>query len=292
MRYFAAVAKRGSFTRGAQDLHVAQQAVSQQVKALEQLLGVALLRRSSRGVELTSEGAVFLAECRRVLAAADRASRRVQAAARGEAGTLRLVYTAASAYETVPALLTYMGEKYPLLKVDAREVFGSDVPDLVRDGDCDVALAPMTTYPRELRQQTIRREVVRLVVGEKHRLADSDTVDLANLQQERFELWPRDMSPGFYDAIVGACRAAGFEPQADPHGAGSTVWGYIADGRGIGLMVSSLSERLPRDVKLLDLAPPRPMLAINAVWRRDNTAPAIKRFLESAKELAKEHHWS
>jgi DNA-binding transcriptional LysR family regulator len=100
------------------------------------------------------------------------------------------------------------------------------------------------------------------------------------------------MSPGFYDAIVGACRAAGFEPQADPHGAGSTVWGYIADGRGIGLMVSSLSERLPRDVKLLDLAPPRPMLAINAVWRRDNTAPAIKRFLESAKELAKEHHWS
>jgi DNA-binding transcriptional LysR family regulator len=117
-------------------------------------------------------------------------------------------------------------------------------------------------------------------------------VDLAALRDERFELWPRDMSPGWFDAIVGACRAAGFEPKTDPHGAGSTVWGYIADGRGIGLMVSSLSERLPRRVKLIDLTPPRPMIALNAVWRRDNKAPAIKRLLETAKELGAEHHWS
>jgi DNA-binding transcriptional LysR family regulator len=90
MRYFTAVAERSSFTGAARELHVAQQAVSQQVKALEQLLGVTLLERSSRRVKLTAEGVVFLADCRRVLAGADRAARRVQAAARGEAGTLRL----------------------------------------------------------------------------------------------------------------------------------------------------------------------------------------------------------
>ena len=100
------------------------------------------------------------------------------------------------------------------------------------------------------------------------------------------------MSPGFYDAIVGACRAAGFEPQADEHGAGSTVWGYIAQGRGIGLMVSSLIERLPRGVALVDLAPPRPMLTVNAVWQQDNDLPAIERFFEAARELAQELHWS
>jgi len=83
MRYFKAVAERGSFTEAARELHVAQQAVSQQVKALEQLLGVTLLERSSRQVKLTPEGVVFLADCRRVLAGADRSARRVQAAARG-----------------------------------------------------------------------------------------------------------------------------------------------------------------------------------------------------------------
>src|SRR5262245_47947862 len=164
MRYFRAVAERGSFTGAARELHVAQQAVSQQVKALEQLLGVTLLERSSRKVSLTPEGTVFLADCRRVLAGADRAARRVQAAARGEAGTLRLVYTLVSAFETVPVLLARLAKDYPLLKVEAREVFGSDVDSLLRDGDSDLALAPLTTYPEDPLQRTVRREVLRVAV--------------------------------------------------------------------------------------------------------------------------------
>jgi DNA-binding transcriptional LysR family regulator len=292
MRYFTAVAERGSFTAAAKELHVAQQAVSQQVKALEQLLGVTLLERSSRRVTLTPEGVVFLADCRRVLAGADRAARRVQAAARGEAGTLRLVYTLVSAFETVPVLLAKLDKDYPLLKVDTREVFGSDVATLLRDGDCDLALAPLTSYPDDVRQRTIRREVVRVAVAEHHRLADSDQIELHRLRDETLELWPHEMAPGYHNAIIAACRTAGFEPQVDQHGAGSTVWGYIAQGRGVGLVVSSLLEQLPRGVKLLDLTPPRPMLTVNAVWRHDHEIPVIERFLETAKRLAQERQWA
>jgi DNA-binding transcriptional LysR family regulator len=292
MRYFATVAKRGSFTRAAEELHVAQQAVSQQVRALEQQLGVTLLERSSRRVTLTPEGEVFLADCRRVLAGADRAARRVQAAARGEAGTVRLAYTLVSAFETVPVLLARLGKDYPLLKVETREIFGSDVPTLLGDGTCDLALAPLTTYPEDLRQRTIRREVVRLAVAESHRLADSEQIELARLSDETLELWPREMAPGYHDAIVAACRTAGFEPKVDRRGAGATVWGYIAQGRGVGLVVSSLIEQLPRGVKLVDLAPPRPMLTVNAVWRRDHEIPAVERVLSAARLVAKDRHWS
>jgi DNA-binding transcriptional LysR family regulator len=292
MRYFATVAKRGSFTRAAEELHVAQQAVSQQVRALEQQLGVTLLERSSRRVTLTPEGDVFLADCRRVLAGADRAARRVQAAARGEAGTVRLAYTLVSAFETVPVLLARLGKDYPLLKVETREIFGSDVPTLLGDGTCDLALAPLTTYPEDLRQRTIRREVVRLAVAESHRLADSEQIELARLSDETLELWPREMAPGYHDAIVAACRTAGFEPKVDRRGAGATVWGYIAQGRGVGLVVSSLIEQLPRGVKLVDLAPPRPMLTVNAVWRRDHEIPAVERVLSAARLVAKDRHWS
>jgi len=291
MRYFTAVAESGSFTAAARQLHVAQQAVSQQVKALEQLLGVTLLERGSRRVGLTPEGVVFLTDCRRVLAGADRAARRVQAAARGEAGTLRLVYTLVSAFETVPLLLALMDEDYPLLEVEAREVFGCDIATLLLDGDCDLALAPLTSYPDDLRQRTLRREVIRVAVGEGHQLAESGQVELAALHNETLELWPHEMAPGYNDAILAACRTAGFEPKIDHHGAGSTVWGYIADGRGIGLVVSSLIEQLPRGVKLLDLTPPRPMLTVNAVWRQEPQLPAIERFFECAKRLARERHW-
>jgi DNA-binding transcriptional LysR family regulator len=292
MRYFTAVAERGSFTRAAQDLHVAQQAVSQQVKALEQLLGVTLIDRSSRRVKLTPEGVVFLADCRRVLAGADRAAQRVQAAARGEAGTLRLVYTLVSAFETVPLLLDRLDKEFPLLEVEAREVFGRDVATLLLEGGSDLALAPLTSYPDEIRQRTIRREVVRVAVADGHRFAGKTQVELAGLRNETLELWPHEMAPGYYDAMVAACRAAGFHPKIDSHGAGSTVWGYIAEGRGVGLVVSSLIEQLPRGVRLVDLAPPRPMLTVNAVWRHDLELPAITRFFESAKRLANEHHWA
>src|SRR5262249_33038786 len=138
MRYFATVVERGSFTAAAQELHVAQQAVSQQVKALEQTLGVALLVRSPRHVTVTREGEIFLADCRRVLADADRATERVQAAARGEAGTLRLVYTLVSAFDTIPVILDRLGTDLPHVKVDAREVYGCDVAALLLDGDCDI----------------------------------------------------------------------------------------------------------------------------------------------------------
>jgi DNA-binding transcriptional LysR family regulator len=292
MRYFTAVAESGSFTSAARELHVAQQAVSQQVKALERLLGVTLLERSSRRIKLTPEGLVFLDDCQRVLAGADRATRRVQAAARGEAGTLRLAYTLASAFDTVPQLLDRLDRDYPLLKVDAREVFGSEVGTLLRDGGCDFALAPLTSYPEDIRQRTIRREVVRVAVGEQHRFADEEQIELAWLRDETLELWPHEMAPGYYDAIVGACRMAGFEPKVDQHGAGATVWGYIAEGRGVGLVVSSLIEQLPRGVRLLDLAPPRPMLTVNAVWRRDVQLPTLERFFETAKQLARERHWA
>jgi DNA-binding transcriptional LysR family regulator len=292
MRYFTAVAEQGSFTGAARELHVTQQAVSQQVKALEGLLGVTLLERSSRRVKLTPEGVVFLADCRRVLAGADRAARRVQAAARGEAGTLRLAYTLVSAFETMPLLLARLERDYPLLKVDAREVFGSDVGTLLRDGRCDLALAPLTSYPDDIRQRTVRREVVRVAVGEQHRLADREQIELAAPRGESLELWPHEMAPGYYDAIIAACRTAGFEPKVDQHGAGSTAWRYIAEGRGVGLVVSSLIEQLPRGVTLVDLAPPRPMLTINAVWRRDHEPPAIDRFFETANRLAQERRWA
>jgi len=90
--------------------------------ALERSLGVTLLRRTPRRVELTAEGELFLADCRRVLAAADRAARRVQAAARGEVGTLRLSYTLTTVWETIPKLLARLAQAHPQVKVEAREV--------------------------------------------------------------------------------------------------------------------------------------------------------------------------
>jgi DNA-binding transcriptional LysR family regulator len=291
IRCFVIVAERSSFTAAAEDLHIAQQAVSQQIKALERTLGVTLLQRTSRKVQLTPEGVVFLADARRLLASADRAVSRVQAAARGEAGTVRLAYTLTTAYDTVPTMLATANDLAPQLKIDAREVFGGDLVDLFDAEQFDLAVAPKTSYPRGLRQRLIRQETFRLAVAEDHPLVSREQVPLSALQHERFELWPRAMAPGFYDAVAAACRGAGFEHDRDEQAAGSTVWGNIARGRGVALVVSSLIEQLPRGVRLVDLASPPVKLAITAVWRTGNHQPAVARLVDITTRLAKERSW-
>jgi DNA-binding transcriptional LysR family regulator len=291
LRAFVAVAERSSFTAAAQELHIAQQAVSQQIKALETTLGVTLLRRTSRRVELTPEGAVFLADARRVLTNADRAVSRVQAAARGEAGTVRLAYTLTTVYDTIPMVVATLNQTLPQVKIDAREVFGGDLVSLFDAERCDLALAPKTTYPPVIRQRPIRHEPFRIAVSEHHPLADRTQIQLSELSGERFEFWPREMAPGYYDAVEEACHAAGFEPDRDEQAAGSTVWGNIAHGRGVGLVVSSLIEQLPRGLRLVDLIPPPPRLTITAVWAHRNDHPAIDRLLDITTRLASDRGW-
>jgi DNA-binding transcriptional LysR family regulator len=290
LRTFAAVAQRRSFTRAADDLHIAQQAVSQQIMALERSLGVTLLRRTPRHVELTAEGTVFLADCRRVLAAADRAARRVKAAARGEAGTLRFAYTLTTVWETVPKLLTRLAEAHPQVNVEAREVFGADIPELLLAERFDLALAPMTSYPDGFHCRTVRREPLRLALSSTDPLARRNRIGLATVADRLFEVWPRDMAPGFYDTVVGTCRTAGFEPRLDEQAAGNTVWGNLARGRGVALINASLAEQLPRGISLVELAEPTATLTYVAAWHQDER-PLIQRALQAAAQLANEAGW-
>jgi len=290
LRTFAAVAQRRSFTRAAADLHIAQQAVSQQIKALERSLGVTLLQRTPRRVELTPEGAVFLADSRRVVAAADRAGRRVKAAARGEVGTLRLIYTLTTVWDTIPRLLARLAADHPELKVEAREALGADIPELLLSGRCDLALAPTASYPRGFRTRTVRREPLRIALSDTDPLSRRAQLELAALADRLFELWPREMAPGFYDAVMGTCRAGGFEPTLDVQAAGNTVWGNIARGRGVALINASLAEQLPRGITLVELAQPRATLNYDAIWL-EAAPPIIERTLDVATRLAKENDW-
>ena len=290
LRTFVAVARRRSFTRAAEDLHIAQQAVSQQIRALERALGVTLLRRTPRRVQLTGEGAVFLADSQRVLAAADRAARRVKDAARGELGTLRLAYTLTTVWDTLPQLLSRLAEVHPQVKVQPREVFGADIPELLLGERFDLAIAPMTSYPRGFRSQAVRREPVRIALSDADPLSRRKRLKLTTLADRPFELWPGEMAPGFYDAVIGTCRAAGFDPTIDEQATGNTVWGNIARGRGVALINASISQQLPRGIRLVDLEQPAATLTYDAVWHQDELPP-IRRALETAAQLADIGHW-
>jgi DNA-binding transcriptional LysR family regulator len=291
MRYVVAVARERSFSRAAETLHVAQQAVSQQVRLVEQGLGIELFERTNRGVAITPAGEVFVQEARRTLNAADRVGPRAQAAARGEAGTLRIAYTLATVYETLPALLDALAAEQPELKLRPQEVFGVDVEDLVQSERFDLALAPRIALGPGLDHRAVRREDFAVAVAEDHPLSGREHVTLREFAGQVLQVWPREMSPGYYDAVLAACRGAGFEPKVAEQAAGSTVWGDIAHGDGFGLVVTSLGVQLPAGLRLVGLEPSVPTLIIDLIWSAEHRTPGIERLLEVAERLAAESDW-
>jgi hypothetical protein len=161
-------------------------------------------------------------------------------------GTLRLAYTLATVYETLPALVDALTAEHPEVKVRPREVFAEDIARMLDDGRIDLALAPQVDLPAGGDQRLVRREPFVAAVAESHPLAAAQDIPLATLADETIELWPASMSPGYHDAVVDACRDAGFEPRLDEQGAGSAVWGTIARDQGAGLVVASMRSQLPR----------------------------------------------
>ena len=179
---------------------------------------------------------------------------------------------------------------HPQVKIEAREVFGADIPELLLAERYDLAIAPMTSYPKGVHSRTLRREPLRIALSNTDPLARRKRIELATLAGRLFEVWPRDMAPGFYDTVVGTCRTAGFEPRLDEQAAGNTVWGNLARGRGVALINASLAEQLPRGITLLELTQPAATLTYDAVWHQGER-PLIQRSLDVAAQLGNDAGW-
>jgi DNA-binding transcriptional LysR family regulator len=291
MRYVVAVAHEHNFTRAAEQLHVAQQALSQQVRAVEKMLGAELFDRASRPVKLTPAGVIFVQEAKRVLSASERLVERTNAAARGELGKVRLAYTFAIAYETLPILLEAFAHDTRHVKVASREMYGADMLFYLREDKLDLALMPRAELEDDLARQEVRREPLIVALPERHALASAPQIDLADLREEFFQGWPTSLAPGYNAAVLAACHAAGFDPKVDETSTGSTAWNNIAAGRGVALVVASAARQVPRGIALVRLASPKAHIVLDALWPRDNELPAVRRLLQTIRRVSAERKW-
>jgi DNA-binding transcriptional LysR family regulator len=140
LRYFVAVAEALNFTKAAMRLRVAQPAVSRQVADLEDELGVDLLRRTSRGVQLTAEGKLFLEESRAILQRADESVTKVRALARGELGELQVGYVPPLDLHILPRALGEFQTTTPGVKVVLHDLGSDELCDELRNGTLHLAV--------------------------------------------------------------------------------------------------------------------------------------------------------
>jgi DNA-binding transcriptional LysR family regulator len=240
LEYFAAVARHRHFTRAAEALYVTQPALSQQIRRLEAELGLALLRRTSRGVELTAAGADLLGHAERVLAEVAAARAVMDRHTGVSRGVVRVAATAADAARLPEALAGFHAD-HPGIQIALRQGSAAEVVALVRRGAVDVAVLALTDEPAGVVTTPLADEPLRVAVGVDDELAGA-TLALDALRGRAFIL--AEPGTALRATVLAATQAAGFSPLplfevGDP----ATVRYLVRAGLGIALVPASWLER-------------------------------------------------
>ena len=279
--YFTTVAQRLNFSRAADELHVAQPAISQQIKVLQRELGVQLFDRVGGKVALTQAGEALLPHANRILAAVETARHVVTELGTLTRGTASLGAPPTVSGQLLPALLARFKRTYPGLEVTLREAGTERLLKLIEAGELDLAIVVTDRLPAVVEQQPFLQEHYVLAVSAHHPLAKARGVRLADLAGEPFILFPDSYK--LREVTLAACRTAGFEPKvALDGGAMQSALEFVAAGLGVAL-VPELALRRARGVRGVPIADQNLARNLGVVWRKGHylspAARALRDFL-------------
>src|SRR6478609_8730337 len=286
LRYFVAVAEECHFGRAAQRLHIAQPPLSQQIKQLETELGVQLLTRSTRRVDLTPAGEQYLERARSILASVDAARDEAQLIRDGRMGRVTIGFTGSATYELLPSMSRLLRTELPDLELDLRGelLTPSQVAGLV-DGTLDIGfLRPPVQVP-EVEVHPLRREPLVVVLPETHAQVGRAQVALADLAEEPFITYPSQHRSVVHDAVLDACQTAGFTPRATEVAETSTLVSFVAAGLGVALVPESVQHLRITGAVYRPLADTTPTVELAVATRRGETSPAVQQVLAVARRL-------
>lgn len=290
LRYFVAVAEELSFTRAAVRLHLSQPPLSQQIRALEEDLGVRLLERTKRHVALTEPGRVFLDQARQILAKVDEARSQVNAAAAGYSGQLRLAYSVSvSFHPALPQTLLRYSQIAPRVSLQLSEMYTEPQYAALLGGQIDVGFVrDEPAHPqaaRGIRLNVIDREPLLLALPTGHPLAGRSSLHLAEVRGDAFVSQPRQLVATLYDRLVKLATRAGFQPTIIQHAQQiNGLLALVAGGLGLALVPASMRVVRLAGVSYVPLEDADAYLLLALASRVDDTSPVLQQFLATVTE--------
>jgi len=284
LRYFIAVADELHFGRAAARVHIAQPAVSRQIRTLEQEIGLNLFERDRRRVALTAAGAAFLEEARSILEHLERAVVTAHRAARGEIGSLRIGYVPAVVHTGLPEILRAFRKRFPRVEVRLQEMNPAIQVEALLAERVDVGFVRGPIDEPALASTTVLKEPLVGVLPSGHRLRSHKRLGLAMLAKDPFVFQARSRGPGSHDDILTVCRRAGFSPQIVQEGSFTDLLSLVASGAGVAIVPASL-QAIRRAGVLFRPLRERPMTQLDMVWRKDAAMPVLREFLEHVQRL-------
>jgi DNA-binding transcriptional LysR family regulator len=213
IRSFLSIAETLHFGRTAELIHISQPALSLQIRALEEEVGVRLFERNRRKTTLTAAGFAFRDDAAAALSQLEQGVRRARLAANGKLGLLRIGFISTAGREIVPGIVRQFRELNPEVEFSLRNILTAEQIRMLETGSLDVGFVRLPIGGHSaLDVVTVHREPLVLVVPSSHKLAKRKAVRLRELAGQEFVMYERTYAPGFHDLIFGMLRDAGIVP--------------------------------------------------------------------------------
>lgn len=284
IRYFVAVAEERNFTRAAERLAMAQPPLSTAIRQLEGQLGVRLLDRSSRQVDLTTAGELLLRSGRELLRDAEEVFAAVRAVEREPVGLLKVGFSPAARFGLTQRLLAAWAEAAPGIMIHGSEdTTGALIRD-VAQGRLDLALTFCAPAATAVTMDLLVAEPAVLHVREDHPLAAREHVSLEDLGDEVLLVAGGRDSPGYTATVMELCRAAGVSPATVPDPYPDLGLQAVREGLGVVIYVAAAFPPDMRATRLVPIAP-TVTLPFHLARRADSRSAALERVLGAARAL-------
>ncbi|SDZ35008.1 transcriptional regulator, LysR family [Saccharopolyspora shandongensis] len=276
LQAFVAVAEELNFRRAAVRLHMSQPPLSQQIKRLEHEVGVALLRRTTRQVELTAAGEAFLREARKTLQSAEAAPRLARQAAAGEIGVVRLGFSGQTSYRVMLLIVRKFRERYPNVRFDILSpLYGGELVDQINQQEVDAGLLRLPVPTEGLCVRELDQHPLAVALPDGHRLAGEWRVGLDDLRGESFISYPTNRGSVVNQLVQAACLQRGYNPNfvqeaPDTH----TILSLVGAGSGISLVPMTAAHLKVPGVVLVPVHD-APSVPLALVWREGDRNPAL-----------------
>ena len=286
LRYFVVLAEELHFGRAANKLAITQPPLSSAIKSLEGELGVQLLIRDSKHVELTQAGRAFLDEVRQILEQVARASNVAKIVAKGMRGRLEIGVTGSLIYREVPAIVRQFNVEMPDVDVVLKEMSSADQLSELLRGQIHAGFVNASTVPPQLASMPMGEDEFVLCLPDDHPNAQSKTVDLTKLANEQFVMFSRDVAPANHDNVIAIFSRAGIHPKT-VHAARQwlTIVAMVANGLGVSLVPSSLARSRVSGVRFVKISGQRVLSPALLVWNPAYNLPTLRSFIECTERI-------
>ena len=285
LRHFVALAEEEHFGRAAERVFVVQQALSNSIKNLEEEVGVPLVLRTTRKVQLTPAGREFLDAARSTLEQADRVIERARRAARGEVGRLTLGFVSGLVFGGLPDVVRTFRERYPNVSVELHELTAQEQEVGLRASQLDIALMLLPVRDPAFAYEALWRQELVAALPASHPKAQRERLDIQDLAHEPFVFFPRQIRATYFDQVMRWCASADFAPRIVQEAIEvPTLLSLVAAGIGVFLPIRFF-ERVSLPGVVYRPVNGAPIIDIVAVWRRSDNDPVVRAFMQVAREV-------